>query len=316
MVAEILESTSFHQLQTEPAFVRKAFPELNWLKSHANAGSHWPSLIMNATASSNWRPDIRGPLTLFVNLSGTSYVTVEGYRAPITEQLCLISNAGQYYSLEIDSPQPVETFNLHIGDLLLKQTLESLVLPPEQWLDGGERQRPFYFPNRLEPCDQVLQRWMQRVRQLEATQTGNVELDSAMHDLLLWLLQQQSEIQTEINRLPALRQSTRTELYLRLNRARDCLLATHELLDLDSLAQAACLSKYHFLRLFKSAYGCTPHQFQLRLRMEKARRLLARTPMTIQAIAWQLGFEEVSSFSRQFHRQIGVYPSQYRQQAG
>lgn len=301
----------------QPTLVRKSFPRLDWLKSRVNQGGAWPTLIMNATVSQNWRPDIRGPLTLFLNLRGTSHCAVEGYRVPINEDVFFISNPGQRYSLEIDSITPVETFNLHFGDGFLEQALASLTLPSEQLLADPQRQAlDFAFANRLYPRDEAFTAWLRHMRQLDLNGAHSQALEASMLELLLQLLSLQDGIRQEIRRLPALKQGTRSELHLRLNRARDQLMSTSDNLSLDQLADTACLSKYHFLRLFKSAYGVTPHQFQLRLRMDKARSLLTRTGLSIQEIAWALGYDDPAVISRQFRSQIGVYPSQYRAQVG
>lgn len=302
-------------LPTE-AHIRKAFPDLAWLKERVNtAGMAWPSLIMNATATASWRPDIRGPLCLFMNLRGTSHVSVDGYRVPVGEDVFFLSNADQHYSFEIDSPQPVETFNLHLGSELVGQTLQSLVLPPELLCEGG-RPLDFAFPNRLWPRDAALEAWLRRARGLVAAGPEPQAIEALLQDLLVQLLSAQAGVRREIGALPALKAGTRRELHARLNRARDLLYASEGSLSLDELAAAACLSKFHFLRLFRAAYGCTPHQFQLGLRMQRACRLLERSRLSVQEIAWALGSEDVAVFSRQFRARIGVYPGQYRQAVG
>lgn len=297
-------------------FIRKGFPDLATLKARANAphnkpGESWPSLILNAQTQQKYRPDIRGPFSLFMNRRGQSRCSIEGYQVAISEDTFLISNAGQYYSLEIESETPVETFNLHLGNALLEQIQASLSLPPEALLLDPMVQaaQPFVFPNRLNPKDAFVRDWIEKTRLHE----NGASLEADLLDLMVYLLQSQTEIQKEITRLPALKQGTRQELHLRLNRARDCLYAQPlEAYSLEALAEIACLSKYHFLRMFRAAYGCTPHQFQLLLRVEKARLLLAQTRLSVQAIAELLRFDEPASFSRLFRKKVGVYPSQYR----
>ena len=86
-------------------------------------------------------------------------------------------------------------------------------------------------------------------------------------------------------------------------------------ISLDQLAAEACLSKYHFLRLFRTAYGLSPYQYIQHLRIEKARVLLAGSVMPITDVAGLLGFDNSQSFSRLFFQRMGVYPTQYRLQA-
>jgi len=296
--------------------MRKDFPDLATLKARANApqnkpGESWPSLILNAQTQATYRPDIRGPFSLFMNRRGQSRCTIEGYRIEIPEDTFLISNAGQYYSLEIESETPVETFNLHLGNALLEQIQASLSLKPETLLLDplAPVTQPFVFPNRLNRKDAFVCQWLEKAR----LHADSASLEANLQDLIVYLLLGQKQIQAEIKRLPALKQGTKQELHQRLNRARDCLYAQPlYAYSLEELAQIACLSKYHFLRMFRAAYGCTPHQFQLQLWVEKARALLAQTRLSVQAIAELLCFDEPASFSRLFRKKVGVYPSQYR----
>ncbi len=300
----------------QPPFIRKGFPDLATLKARANApqnkpGESWPSLILNAQTQATYRPDIRGPFSLFMNRRGQSRCTIEGYRIEIPEDTFLISNAGQYYSLEIESETPVETFNLHLGNALLEQIQASLSLSPETLLLDplAPVAQSFVFPNRLNRKDAFVCQWLEKAR----LHADPASLEANLQDLIVYLLLGQKQIQAEVKRLPALKQGTKQELHQRLNRARDCLYAQPlYAYSLEELAQIACLSKYHFLRMFRAAYGCTPHQFQLQLRVEKARALLAQTRLSVQAIAELLCFDEPASFSRLFRRKVGVYPSQYR----
>jgi AraC family transcriptional regulator len=78
------------------------------------------------------------------------------------------------------------------------------------------------------------------------------------------------------------------------------------------LATMACLSKYHFLRLFRMAYGNSPHQYIQQLRIEKARSILSRTDTPISDVADALGFVNSQSFSRLFAQRMGVSPTAYR----
>ena len=85
-----------------------------------------------------------------------------------------------------------------------------------------------------------------------------------------------------------------------------------EPISLAALAQVAGLSRFHLLRLFKTAYGETPLKRLTRLRMAEARRLLRRSGRSITEIALQCGYGNPAHFAALFRRQVGVSPSQYR----
>ncbi len=88
-----------------------------------------------------------------------------------------------------------------------------------------------------------------------------------------------------------------------------------ENIALSELAAAFNLSPFHFARVFKRATGFPPHEYQLQLRIARARELLRRIPgKTIADIACELGFADESHFRRHFRRIVGTTPSQFRRQ--
>jgi AraC-like DNA-binding protein len=86
-----------------------------------------------------------------------------------------------------------------------------------------------------------------------------------------------------------------------------------EHLDLDNISDEACFSKFHFIRLFREIYGYTPHQYLIRVRIEKSMHLL-RKDIPISEVCYAVGFESPSSFSGLFRRRVGLSPSAYWQQ--
>lgn len=85
-----------------------------------------------------------------------------------------------------------------------------------------------------------------------------------------------------------------------------------EELRLDTLAEVAGLSRYRFSHNFKQATGFAPHQFIVRERLERAKRMLRETDLTVLAISFAVGFSSPSRFTYIFRQQIGMTPSEYR----
>jgi AraC-like DNA-binding protein len=102
-------------------------------------------------------------------------------------------------------------------------------------------------------------------------------------------------------------------LLVHLRRARD-LADRHyaEPLDLDGLARAAGVSKYHFLRCFAATYGMTPGAYLTERRIERAQDLLRATNLTVTEICHLVGYTSLGSFSSRFHELVGVSPSAYQ----
>jgi len=85
-----------------------------------------------------------------------------------------------------------------------------------------------------------------------------------------------------------------------------------EPLALAELAGEAAMSRYHFLRTFRRLVGMTPHQFVLRTRLARAAVRLRRTPEAIAVIAFETGFNDLSTFNRRFRQVMGMHPGAYR----
>jgi AraC-like DNA-binding protein len=88
---------------------------------------------------------------------------------------------------------------------------------------------------------------------------------------------------------------------------------SHHAIELEHAAGQAGLSPFHFLRLFSSVLGVTPHQYLVRSRLRHAARLLADDERSITDVAFDVGFGDLSNFVRTFHRAAGVPPLRFRQ---
>ena len=82
--------------------------------------------------------------------------------------------------------------------------------------------------------------------------------------------------------------------------------------SLADLARRASLSPYHFLRTFKRVAGVTPHQWLLRARLREAARRLTAGRQPVTDIALDVGFEDLSNFTRSFRAEFGTSPRRYR----
>jgi AraC family transcriptional regulator len=85
-----------------------------------------------------------------------------------------------------------------------------------------------------------------------------------------------------------------------------------ETVTVRDLAQAACLSPFHFTRSFKRATGEAPHHFLMMRRLERAKTLLATTRLPIAQVAWSSGFRSHAHFTGVFTRRVGCTPTAWR----
>jgi AraC-like DNA-binding protein len=98
-----------------------------------------------------------------------------------------------------------------------------------------------------------------------------------------------------------------------LLRAKDLADARYfEPLDVDDLARAAGLSRAHFSREFRRAFGESPHAYLLTRRMERAAALLRTTDGSVTDVCLSVGLKSLGSFTTTFTRTYGMSPTAYR----
>jgi AraC family transcriptional regulator len=307
------------------------FPDLTWLKRQIAHGfsnrlgwgnlpldtEGFPSVIIHTKVRECWRPDIKGPFSFFLNIRGNSFCSVDRQTTRIDEDNYFVSNRFQLYTLRVEENSGgTETFNIHFGEFFCESVFNSLVTPADRILDAGTEKQlsPFSFFNQLHRRDATFNTLIRAIMtSYKETGFDKLRFEEQLTALLSHHLQQHRNIAEIVNNLPPVRKATRVELYKRLSRAMDVLRSGFfGEISLDQLAAEACLSKYHFLRLFRMAYGLSPYQYIQHLRLEKARVLLSDSVIPITDLAGLLGFDNSQSFSRLFYQRMGLYPTQYR----
>jgi AraC-like DNA-binding protein len=83
-------------------------------------------------------------------------------------------------------------------------------------------------------------------------------------------------------------------------------------LSVDDMARAAGMSRAHFSRAFRGAFGEPPHAYLLTRRLERAAVLLRSTDRSVRHICFSVGLQSVGSFTTSFTRMYGVSPTAYR----
>jgi AraC family transcriptional regulator len=234
----------------------------------------------------------------------------------------LILNQGQPYSIEIASPTCVETFVLWFPNGWAAGVAQSSNdIAKSSLRDGYEdlRSSPDFF-QRYTPHNEAVS---PKVRQLRAAFKAREPmsdgwLQEKVLDLLAAMLSHEGGAAREVTmRLPAVRASTRHELWRRVHRARDHLHAhLSRDVSLGEIARVACLSPFHLLRVFRAAFGQTPHQYLTGCRMSRAKFLLEKTAVPVTAICLECGFTSLGSFSTAFQKHCGISPRKWRQRFG
>ena len=264
--------------------------------------------------------EVEGWLSIKTMLSGAAVWETPERRFHVDENCYLILNDGHRYTLRMDSPQEnATTFVLFFRRGFVEDIFRCAVTPGARLLDDPEREaEPLAFFERLESRESPLLALLARYRRhLERTLERGPDSAGGSADWFTRIAEQMvrehRKTDAAMARLPALRAATRAELYRRVLRGRDFLLARPaERVRLDDAAREACLSPYHFHRAFRCAFGCTPHEYLTRHRLGRASRLLRETARSVTDVCLDVGFESLGSFSSLFRRHIGVSPRAFR----
>jgi AraC-like DNA-binding protein len=140
------------------------------------------------------------------------------------------------------------------------------------------------------------------------------ELESALSLVLDSAVRAQEVIEQELKRVPLRRIDAKRSVYYRLAEAKEYIDA-HFLtnINIEEIASVACLSQYHFLRLFKSVFETTPYQYVISKRLQKAAELLEESTHSVGDISMMVCFDTVAAFCDSFKREYGVNPTRFRQ---
>jgi len=104
------------------------------------------------------------------------------------------------------------------------------------------------------------------------------------------------------------------DTFRRLCRGRDLLASEYaSRVLLADAARQACLSEFHFHRLFRSTFGQTPHDFLTGLRLDRARQLLA-SERSVTEVCFEVGYESLGTFSSKFRARFGRSPVQFQRE--
>jgi len=256
-------------------------------------------------------------LSLKYWITGQGLYEADGGRFAVRPGTYLLLNSGQPYSISREAEAQEESLLVFFTSALVADVLRSLTNSAECLLDEPDREMSsINFYQKLYRDDSLLTPRLARFPALLSEHQGEVGwLESAVYDLADGLLKVHHAVGREVEQMSALRPATRDELYRRICYARDYAAACpEERLSLQQWAAVACLSPNHFLRTFKQVFRCTPHQYLIQLRLQKAQELLRRTDFSITEICFEVGFESLGSFSTLFRRQMGVSPLAYRLQ--
>lgn len=271
----------------------------------------WPNVVMHARTGEDRFETHTTSLSVYTVLNGLETHQVGRARFAVTPERYLILNDASRHAHAVEDG--TEVLNLRFRTGLGTDVYTAFAASVDAQLENPSfRLEPVTFFERTYPRDTRLSQLLGLLRAFIWQGVGQDALEQAVQPVLERLLVLHRNLESEIERLPAAKRSTREELFRRLHVARDFIEASYlEDINLNGIAGVVNLSPHHFLRLFKDAFQTTPYQFVIAKRLERAQAMLRAGDSSVTDVCFELGWESLGSFSRDFKRRFGVSPSRY-----
>lgn len=270
--------------------------------------------ITSTTLNQKIYTETTGNFSIRFIFSGNETCSIGRRQLSIHTDSFIILNKGTSFTSNSDPRLPVNVFSIEFDDTFLsdftshflKGNKDILFDPDHSAYQLRETIYPFKGDIKLDIC---------ALKSL--LDNGTVD-DGLINEYLQRCLFNcykvyNEEIFQKAKKLNFLHFNTRIEILRRLNLAKEYLYANYNKnVNLEGLANYACLSVNHLLRTFKLAYNQSPHQFLIQLRLQRAQLLLAKTEYPVYEIVNMVGFKCTSSFIRLFRTRYKTTPLKYR----
>lgn len=229
----------------------------------------------------------------------------------------LLTSKQPYVRAYFDARQPVKSICIDICPSSIDATFAVLSAKEDHNLDNymaGYFEHPYFFEKIYNTGNSQLS--------LQLKQLGNDLKSASFYEGLVneeWFLMltehiimQEKQNCDALKNILSKKTSTRKEIYERLLIGKEFMNDNYlQNPEIAVVARHCNLSVYHFFRSFKQAFGVSPYQYMLRLRLNYALCLLNTNTMSVTDIAGRCGFPDVFTFSKAFKRQFDLSPNYY-----
>lgn len=274
----------------------------------------WPNLITQSFDKRIECCTYTSALSIKLALGGSVSYLVDGKRKTINDTTFLIVNNSQQVKTIVESEKEVESFSIFFQPEFINNIFTSLKNDETNLLDEWKSQNEnVTFYDRVYNFDNELISKIMSVRgRVNKNEITKGWLEEQLYFITHSMIKTNRSLKKEISKISAVKNSTKEELYRRLHIAKDFIDSSFsEKINIPLIANEAMLSPYHFLRLFKSFFGITPHQYITNKRMHKAKELALSGEFSVTEISEAIGFESLAAFSLLFKKHFKYSPSEF-----
>jgi AraC-like DNA-binding protein len=257
-----------------------------------------------------------GPGIKYV-ISGEESYFIDKHVNRVREGACLLVNEGQKFDTLLQyQKEPVIGLCLSIDTKMLNDVFQNHIQAEDHLLEnsGKTRERFDFFESIYGKEDILCGHMHELTKKLDRT-TGKIDLcdEELFFGIARHLLLSQERIKKNALQIKATRHSTRQELYARVSKARAMLDECFaEPIEMSALAASVALSEFHFYRTFRQVYGISPHQYQIKRRLEDSKSKLEKGEGSVSQVAHAAGFADVQSFSKSFRKMFLISPGYFK----
>ncbi|GAB3524561.1 helix-turn-helix domain-containing protein [Emticicia fontis] len=236
---------------------------------------------------------------------------------PIETGKYLLTNDTYEGSVEIEANRNVKGICININPQMIAEVLASKKRPDTAYTDnelGQYLSSTHFLENQYSDTQTQLGKLLRvltsKVYQSDTTKDDiSTEFFYAVSEKII---EDQIPVYTQLQAIPSLKPDTKKDLYRRLQRGKDFIDNYFTIsLSIETIAQEACMSEYHFFRLFRIVFGLSPNQYLIQKRLEYGRKILLHDRNSVSIAAIESGFSDIHTFSKAFKRHFGTSPSHF-----
>lgn len=271
------------------------------------------TLIWSKSSSAYNYPRHQTPCLFLGNFKETGNYRLNTRDVRISEHFFYMLNRGDELEITLGKKKILETAILMFSPEIVCEIAGYQDNSVEKLLNDLQ---PFTYEPRIPaiPFEYTKELKVLLIKARNAAFTGILEHEEFLYELTLSLFAQTKKTTERVEIIPAVRNSTREELYRRILMGKAYIHDNfNRPITIAEIANEACLNKFHFLKLFKSLYSITPHQYLIRLKLAKSKELLRDETYSVFEICRLVGFESAGSFTNLFRKHYGSVPSSNRE---
>ena len=225
---------------------------------------------------------VDSPFSIKIVTHGAEHYKVNNQRFKIESDSYLIVNQGDELEVNVQTANITQGICIYPPQQIIQEVYNYRIQTEEQLLNSeGNVFNPIHFTRKNNSLTHTstgafIKETLPSILQNNASNV-TVDFHSIYTQLAEHLVHDQLGINKQLLNLKSSKKHTQEELYRRLSAAKEYIHYHYDQkLNIDQLAEVACLSKYHFLRSFRDLYQCTPYQYALHLKLEAAQKLLSK----------------------------------------